>query len=80
VRVRLEVRQGRERCTCHSEKGLGLGVEQAVGLDRPELKPREREAAARILGATLHPRKLSSVKEEAHPLGWEEVTCRWNII
>jgi len=32
-------------------KGLGLGVEQAVGLDRPELKPREREAAARILGS-----------------------------
>jgi len=32
-------------------KGLGLGVEQAVGLDRPELKPPEREAAARILGS-----------------------------
>jgi len=31
-------------------KGLGLGPEQAVGLDRPELKPPEREAAARILG------------------------------
>jgi len=33
-------------------KGLGLGSEQAVGLDRPELKPSEREAAARILGST----------------------------
>jgi len=32
-------------------KGLGLGVEQAVGLDRPELKPLERDAAARILGS-----------------------------
>jgi len=32
-------------------KGLGLGPEQAVGLDRPELKPPEREAAARILGS-----------------------------
>jgi len=33
-------------------KGLGLGSEQAVGLDRPELKPPEREAATRILGST----------------------------
>jgi putative transposase len=32
-------------------KGLGLSIEQAVGLDRPELKPPEREAAARILGS-----------------------------
>jgi len=32
-------------------KGLGLGPDQAVGLDRPELKPPEREAAARILGS-----------------------------
>jgi putative transposase len=32
-------------------KGLGLSPEQAVGLDRPELKPPEREAAARILGS-----------------------------
>ncbi len=32
-------------------KGLGLSHEQAVGLDRPELKPPEREAAARILGS-----------------------------
>ncbi len=32
-------------------KGLGLGPDQAVGLDRPELKPREREAAARVLGS-----------------------------
>ncbi|HHW18663.1 MAG TPA: transposase [Firmicutes bacterium] len=32
-------------------KGLGLRHEQAVGLDRPELKPLEREAAARILGS-----------------------------
>ncbi len=32
-------------------KGLGLCPEQAVGLDRPELKPPEREAAARILGS-----------------------------
>jgi putative transposase len=33
------------------KKGLGLGPDQAVGLDRPELKPLEREAAARILGS-----------------------------
>jgi len=32
-------------------KGLGLSLDQAVGLDRPELKPPEREAAARILGS-----------------------------
>jgi len=32
-------------------KGLGLGPKQAVGLDRPELKPLERETAARILGS-----------------------------
>lgn len=32
-------------------KGLGLCPKQAVGLDRPELKPWEREAAARILGS-----------------------------
>jgi len=33
-------------------KRLGLGHDQAVGLDRPELKPPEREAAARILGSS----------------------------
>lgn len=33
------------------KKGLGLGHDRAVGLDRPELKPPEREAAARILGS-----------------------------
>lgn len=33
------------------KKGLGLSPDQAVGLDRPELKPPEREAAARILGS-----------------------------
>jgi len=32
-------------------KGLGLDPKQAVGLDRPELKPLERETAARILGS-----------------------------
>ncbi|MGC9100110.1 MAG: RNA-guided endonuclease InsQ/TnpB family protein [Caldisericum sp.] len=32
-------------------KGLGLTPDQAVGLDRPELKPLEKEAAARILGS-----------------------------
>jgi putative transposase len=32
-------------------KGLGLGPDQAVGLDRPELKPPEKKAAARILGS-----------------------------
>lgn len=32
-------------------KGLGLSPDQAVGLDRPELKPLEKEAAARILGS-----------------------------
>jgi len=32
-------------------KGLGLSTNQAVGLDRPELKPMEKEAAARILGS-----------------------------
>jgi putative transposase len=31
-------------------KGLGLSPDQAVGLDRPKLKPLERKAAARILG------------------------------
>ncbi|WP_033399357.1 zinc ribbon domain-containing protein, partial [Thermus islandicus] len=34
-------------------KGLGLSPHQAVGLDRPELKPLEREAAMRVLGS--HP-------------------------
>jgi len=33
------------------KKGLGLDPKQAVGLDRPELKPLERETAARILGS-----------------------------
>lgn len=32
-------------------KGLDLAPEQAVGLDRSELKPPEREAAVRILGS-----------------------------
>jgi putative transposase len=32
-------------------KGLGLSPDQAVGLDRPELKPLEKEAAVRILGS-----------------------------
>jgi putative transposase len=32
-------------------KGLGLSPKEAVGLDRPELKPLERETAARILGS-----------------------------
>ena len=32
-------------------KGLGLSPDQAVGLDWPELKPPEREAAARTLGS-----------------------------
>ncbi|PTQ55043.1 MAG: transposase, IS605 OrfB [Candidatus Carbobacillus altaicus] len=31
-------------------KGIGLSPDQAVGLDRPELKPPEKKAAARILG------------------------------
>ncbi|RMF86167.1 MAG: transposase, partial [Nitrospinota bacterium] len=35
-------------------KGLGLRPDQAVGLDRPELTPLEREAAARILGSNPH--------------------------
>jgi len=50
-------------------KGLGLGVEQAVGLDRPELSLRRGRPLRGYWGAILHPRKLSSVKEEAHPLG-----------
>ncbi|MEX1337108.1 hypothetical protein AB1399_06590, partial [Hydrogenibacillus schlegelii] len=33
-------------------KGLGLSPDRAVGLDRPELKPPEKKAAARILGAS----------------------------
>jgi len=33
-------------------KGLGLSPDQAVGLDRPELKPLEREAITRILGSS----------------------------
>ncbi|MCM8901067.1 transposase [Caldicoprobacter algeriensis] len=32
-------------------KGFGLSHEEAVGLDRPEVKPPEREAAARVLGS-----------------------------
>ncbi|MDK2881019.1 MAG: putative transposase [Clostridia bacterium] len=32
-------------------KGLGLSPNQAAGLDPPELKPPEREAAVRILGS-----------------------------
>ena len=32
-------------------KGLGLSPDQAVGLDRPELTPLEREAVTRILGS-----------------------------
>jgi putative transposase len=32
-------------------KGLGLSPDQAVGLDWPELKPPEREAAARTPGS-----------------------------
>lgn len=32
-------------------KGLGLSRDQVVGLDRPELKPPEREAVARVLGS-----------------------------
>ena len=41
-------------------KGLGLDPEQAVGLDRPDLKPLEREAAARILGSSPYIRVSSS--------------------
>ncbi len=37
-------------------KGFGLSIEQAVGLDRPELKPPEREAAARVLGSNPYVR------------------------
>ena len=37
-------------------KGLGLSPDQAVGLDRPELKPPERGAAARTLGSNPHVR------------------------
>jgi putative transposase len=37
-------------------KGLGLSPDQAVGLDRPELTPPEREAAARILGSNPYVR------------------------
>jgi putative transposase len=33
-------------------KGLGLSPDQAVGLDRPELTPLEREAITRILGSS----------------------------
>jgi len=32
-------------------KGLGLSPDQALGLDRPEVTPLEKEAAARILGS-----------------------------
>jgi putative transposase len=41
-------------------KGLGLDPEQAVGLDRPDLKPLEREAAARVLGSSPYIRVSSS--------------------
>ena len=52
------------RCSCGWEKdrdvnaalvilrkGLGLSPDQAVGLDRPELTPLERETARRTLGS-----------------------------
>jgi len=40
-------------------KGLGLSPDQAVGLDRPEPKPLEREAVTRILGSNPY------IREEA---------------
>lgn len=48
-------------------KGLGLNPNQAVGLDLPELKPLEREAALRILrNNPCICVKLFLVKEEAY--------------
>jgi putative transposase len=45
-------------------KGLSLSPNQAVGLDRSELKPLEREAIMRILGSNPYIR-ITSLKEEA---------------
>lgn len=47
-------------------KGLGLSPNQAVGLDRPELTPLEREAAVRILGSSPHIR-VSFLNEGGSP-------------
>ena len=54
---------------------------EMVGLDRPEVKPVEKETAARILGS--NPYILVSFLSEAgspSPSGdWEEVTARVNV-
>ncbi len=51
-------------------KGLGLGPDQAIGLDRPKLKPQEKEAAARILGSNSYIRvSFSQRKKKPTPLG-----------
>lgn len=49
------------------KKGLGLGPDQALGLDRSEVTPAEWEASARVLGS--NPYILVStptMKQEAH--------------
>jgi putative transposase len=55
-------------------KGLGLSPDQAVGLDRPELTPLEREAVTRILGSSPYVRV--SLPGGGSPPLWrgEEVT------
>ncbi|MGE0032598.1 transposase [Pseudothermotoga sp.] len=56
-------------------KGLGLSLDQAVGLDRSELTPLERRASARILGSNPYIRVSLLIEGGSPPFqGWEEVT------
>lgn len=48
--------------------GLGLSYDQAVGLDRPELTPPEKEGAARILGSNPAIRVVSFSERRSLPL------------
>src|SRR5690606_10115889 len=63
-------------------KGLGLSPDQAVGLDRPELKPPEKKAAARILGSNPYIR-VSFLQRKGKPAlsrvggGHRDVSRRW---
>jgi len=87
-RQRLSLSEREMRCLCgwtrHRDwnaalvalrKGLGLSPDQAVGLDRPELTPLEREAARRILGSNPGIRLVSLAEGGSPPLErGEEVT------
>ena len=50
-------------------KGLGLSLDQAVGVGRPELTPLERETAARILGSNPYIRVSFLVEGGSLPFG-----------